>query len=157
MIIEKNINLFDCEVDVIVHQANCFHTMGGGIAFAIAKKWPEVYAADKQTPSGDYKKLGTIGFVKIKEPINSIKYVINQYSQYTCGIGRHTNYEAFYSCLMQIRIRCENMKYDIKSVGFPHKIGCNLAGGDWRIVKTMIDVVFEDAPFDVVICKISSR
>jgi O-acetyl-ADP-ribose deacetylase (regulator of RNase III) len=128
--------------------------MGAGVAFAIAKKWPEVYDADKQTPRGDYKKLGTIGVVKLKNPEKNIKYVINQYSQHTFGRDRrYTNYEAFYNCLVHIRETCEKME-DVKTIGFPYKIGCNLAGGNWKIVVNMIETVFEDSSLDVVICKI---
>lgn len=151
MVIDKITDIFNKDVDVIVHQANCFHTMGAGIAKIIKQKFPEAYETDKKTLCGDYEKLGDISVAKVKDETARVKYIINQYSQYRYGQERMTNYEAFYNCLLKVRIRCTYLKVD--TVAYPHKIGCNLAGGDWRIIRPMFDVVFEGADFDVYICQ----
>lgn len=64
--------------DFVVHGANCFHTMGSGIAKQIKQQFPEVYAADLKTPMARRDKLGTwsaastgCGFI-----------IINLYTQY---------------------------------------------------------------------------
>lgn len=151
MVVDKVIDIFNKDVDVIVHQANCFHTMGGGIAKIIKEKFPEAYEVDKKTLYGAYDKLGDISVAKIKNETAKIKYIINQYSQYSYGHEKMTNYEAFYNCLLKVRARCAHLK--VASVAYPHKIGCDLAGGDWRIIRPMFDVVFESADFDVYICQ----
>ena len=39
-------------------------------------------------------------------------------------------------------------------LGIPNGMGSALAGGDWGIVRAIIESVFHDANFDVVICKL---
>ncbi len=41
-----------------------------------------------------------------------------------------------------------------KSVGFPYKIGCDLAGGDWDIVSKIIEKYFLDSEVDCYICSL---
>jgi len=153
-------NLLESEANIICHVANCFHTMGGGIALQIAKKYPEALEADKKTPCGDKGKLGEISVAQTKDK----KFIINIYGQYTIGTGRHLNYEAFYKGLETIRQKMDALfadpakmkKLKLKKivVGFPYAIGCALAGGSWTIVHTMIRDMFMDAPYDVVIVEL---
>ena len=37
----------------------------------------------------------------------------------------------------------------LKTVAFPWGIGCGLAGGDWNIVKPMIENVFENTEVEI--------
>ena len=50
------------DIDIFVHQCNCFATMGAGIARQIATAYPEVKEADRQNfkKKGAYGQLGTI-------------------------------------------------------------------------------------------------
>src|SRR4051812_45909346 len=134
MIKEIEISILDADTDIIVHQANCFHTMGSGIARTLREKFPECYEADvQQTKSGDSKKLGTISVAKIKDPSSRIKYIFNMYSQFTFGTAnRQTHYEAFYRGLEAVRGKVANTKL---TIAFPFKIGCKLGGGSWRVVR----------------------
>jgi hypothetical protein len=34
----------------------------------------------------------------------------------------------------------------VKRLGFPRNMGCVLGGGDWRVVKALIESVFEGDP-----------
>lgn len=59
----------------------------------------------------------------------------------------HTDYSAFEKCVSAIKLYAEKYNY---SVGFPYKIGCGLAGGDWEIVLKIIKKYFEklyDLPY----------
>jgi len=69
------------DIEVIIHQCNCFNCMGAGIAKSITKKWPEVQDADDRTKRGDVDKLGTYTAAVVNEQTDSQKTVINLYSQ----------------------------------------------------------------------------
>lgn len=133
----------------LVHQANCFCTMGSGIARLIREKYPSVYEADCATRTGDEKKLGEVSFA----PISDNKVIFNLYGQYRYGRDkRYTNYEAVFSGLEKVRIACE--AGGIIRVLVPYKMSSNQAGADWRIIEKMIEVVFETFNGDVSICNI---
>lgn len=42
----------------------------------------------------------------------------------------------------------------LKSLSIPWMISCSNAGGDWRIIRAMIEAVFEKSELEVFICKI---
>ena len=151
-------NLLEADVDVIAHCANCFCTMGGGVAYAIAVEYPEAVEADDLTKKGDGKKLGTVSLAVVKDPTKhknqNIKAIANIYGQYGMGGEKAVNYEGIYNGLVDLKKR---LKPTIRNIGLPHKIGCGLAGGDWRIVEKMIEVVFENVPYDVIICKFEPK
>lgn len=120
------------EFDVIAHGANCFCTFGAGIALQIKHKYPEAYAVDCQTKSGDLNKLGTISHT-----INTKPIVVNIYSQYDFR-GRKKglmdlDYKALRSGLKQLK-----EKFSGKKIGL-NKIGSDLAGGDWKIIEKIIE------------------
>jgi O-acetyl-ADP-ribose deacetylase (regulator of RNase III) len=154
----KNIdcNLLDADADVIAHCCNCFNTMGSGVARAIRDKYPEAYTADEATVKGDFKKLGTFSYAKVLTPNNRIKYVANIYGQGTYGAGtRQVNYEAIYKGISALEEKLRKIAdtNPDATIAFPYKMGSDLAGGDWRIINQMIEVIFEKSPLHVVICK----
>lgn len=130
-------NLLKSDVPAIIHQCNCFHTMGGGIAAQLAYKYPEVYEADLKTPYGSKEKLGDFSFAEIKN--SNLKYVINLYSQFDFGYGRHTDYNALEEGLNKVL----DFLFDkgIYRVGLPYLIGCGLAGGNEKTVLEILEKV----------------
>lgn len=125
----------DNEVDIVVHQANCHHTMGAGVASELANKYPAVLVADLKTKKGDKEKLGKYSYTILENGT----YVFNLYSQfdYFSFDDRLTSYDALYDGLRQIF----NI-YAIKNVaggkvGLP-KIGAGLARGNWEIIEFLI-------------------
>lgn len=115
--------------DVIVHGCNCFCAMNSGIAPQIKKKFPEAFEVDCNTKKGDREKLGTISFTHNTNPV-----VVNAYTQYEFGTDkRNCDYNALRSCMQEIRIQFKG-----KKIGMP-KIGAGLAGGDWNIIRKIID------------------
>jgi O-acetyl-ADP-ribose deacetylase (regulator of RNase III) len=149
MITNKDGSIFDAkEVTHLIHQANLYHTFGSGIALEIKKRFPEAYEADKLTVHGDKKRLGTFTFAKVKDLT-----IVNLYSQ--DGMGgkdRHTDYVAMLAGLEAIREWIPTT-HKAPVVGFPFKIGCGLANGDWNIVKPIIDGTFSKVPYAVIIYK----
>jgi len=146
MIHEVDVSLLDQPLDGIIHQANCMHIMGGGIALRIRNKWPEAYEADLKTPKSDPKKLGTFSVAVL--PSNF--HIYNLYSQFNIGFGRMTNYEAVATGLSAIKYHAANA--GLKTLGLPKFMGCKLGGGDYRIVRAIIEVEFENSPLDLYIC-----
>ena len=155
MITYKKGNLLDSNCDYIVHQVNCQRVMGSGIAKQIRNRWPQVYDEycdyiDFAFEGGEFKFtcdfLGGIQLVKVPN-----KVVVNFFSQddYLPRNQCHTNYRAFRLC-------CQNFKEKLKIksvvnpvIGFPYKIGCGLAGGDWSIVSKIIEEEFQDYSVEI--------
>jgi O-acetyl-ADP-ribose deacetylase (regulator of RNase III) len=160
MVEEIQTDIFVADADAIIHQANCFHTMGSGIARFIREHFPEAYEADCKTAKGDEAKLGTFSVAKVisKNPNPRLKYIINLYSQFDFGRdGRHTRYDAMYDGLAEINRRITTGVTPaaklIKTLAIPYRIGSNLGGADWRVVRSIIYSVFEESPVLVKICE----
>lgn len=150
-------------VDAIMHQCNCFHTMGGGIAAHLKSKWPSIAVADKKySKRGDHKKLGTVLPVYVTQTGQRVKVVFNCYSQYYFGTAeRNTDYEAFYRCCEDICRQIVKFNYGkievqkIKVLGVPYKIGCGLGGGNWEIISSILQNTLGYSPeFDTLICQL---
>lgn len=139
--------------DVICHQVNCQGVMGSGVAKAIREKWPEVYKAyhahvlihTSDILGSDI--LGTNLLVPIE---NHHRAIINMFAQDLYGYdgNRYTSYDAFYSCLEDIK---ENVSSHC-SIAFPYKIGSDRGGASWDVIYAMICDVLGDR--DVTIYKL---
>lgn len=123
----------DGQFDVIVHGANCFNTMGSGIAKSIRARWPAVYVVDCTTASGDYNKLGTYTSVAVND---CSLVVVNAYTQY--GFNKNGErqdlfeYTSFELILQKLAHTFPGARF-----GFP-LIGQGLGGGDARRILTLI-------------------
>ena len=115
--------------DVIVHGNNCFCEMGAGIAKQLSDMYPEVLIADCKTIPGATNKLGTFTYVKVKDGF----IVVNAYTQYEYGMGRHADYKAIRECFNAIK-----KSFTGKRIGYP-LIGAGMAGGKWDTIKEIID------------------
>lgn len=115
--------------DVIVHGANCFNTMGGGIAREIKERYPMCAEIDRLTKRGEYMKLGNW------TEFDSGKFtIINAYTQYGMSQGTDVfEYTAFELILQKL-----SYQYGTKRIGLPY-IGMGLAGGDAEIILDMIE------------------
>lgn len=130
--------------DYIAHGCNCFCTMGAGIAKQIKEQFPIAYTMDLATKKGDIKKLGNYTTTADHYAFT----IINAYTQYRYGTEkRQLDYEALTLILRKI-----NYEYPGKTIGLP-KIGCNLAGGDWNIVKQIIEKELKDMDVTIVYYK----
>ena len=153
-ITEINADIFDVfeastSTTAIVHCCNCFCSMGAGLAKSIRDRYIQAYDADLSTKSGDTNKLGTVSFA----PIGDNKVIFNLYGQFRFGRDkRYVNYEALYTGFEKVRDACSAAGVD--TILIPHHMACSLAGGDWRIVETMIRVAFESFEGSVTICKL---
>lgn len=121
-------NLLESKTQFIAHQTNC-KTRGNGMGLAkhIFEKYPD---------ANTYKNR------KIPSRPGSIDVsgnVINMNAQFNPGKAKNSKMRRkrivwFQQCLKKI-----SEIEGIESIAFPFKIGCGLAGGDWKIYKNLID------------------
>lgn len=155
---------------IAAHSSNCHHVMGGGIAKQIAERFPQAYAADKNTPKGGIK-LGTFSTAPISLEPGKERQLYNIYGQDHPGKNgshsdsRATSYDALYDGMGRALVDCA-LRWEIK--GPPHRIevllpygmGCGLGCGSWTIVEALIKDLDSWANktwgtvFSFVICKL---
>jgi O-acetyl-ADP-ribose deacetylase (regulator of RNase III) len=134
-----------------MHQANCFSTMGAGIAKQIKEKFPEAYKADLDDPRTPKEKLGSFSCAICD---NDRLIVINLYGQYNYGSNPHTCYTDYVALTTAIRSAIEAIKSsgrdmkDIK-IGLPGLIGAGLAGGDKFIIHGLLENISIDLNIDL--------
>lgn len=132
-------------IDCLSHCSNCQGKFGSGIALQIKNQFPKAYEAYKDYEESFGLELGTIS---IGQDYN--KAIINLHAQHSYGSGkRFVNYEALYVALEKARKYMITNEY--YTIGFPRLMAADRAGGDWRIVEKMIEVVFENSGIEVII------
>lgn len=144
-----------CEFDVIAHGCNCFCTMGAGIAVPMKENFGcDKFPLENNQYRGDINKLGQIDWDVIYADhffLTKPLFVVNSYTQYhyganhTDGVSKPFDYEAFRLCMRKI-----NYKFKGKHIGLP-QIGAGLAGGDWGMIKQIIEKELKDCDVTVVI------
>jgi O-acetyl-ADP-ribose deacetylase (regulator of RNase III) len=167
--------------DVIAHGCNCFCTMGAGIAvpmklafgcdkFTMERKEELVYSHPEDEEGsmvstgnwGDINKLGQIDYKTIAYNTNTgrnlIGYslpkpefiieftVVNAYTQYHWNRDtKPFDYEAFTLCMRKMNHTFKGMH-----IGLP-QIGSHLAGGDWELIKVIIQKELKHCDVTIVI------
>lgn len=132
--------------DVIVHGCNCFHTMGAGIARALSQRFPQVLAADRETPYGDRAKLGSFSHVTVEGGNTQPLIIVNAYTQFRpAGSAPLVNYDAVETVFKAIASRFRHVR-----IGYP-LIGAGLGGGEWSKIAPRIDHALQDCDHCLVI------
>lgn len=130
-------NLLDTEIQHIAHGVNCQNVMGSGVARALYEKWSEVKSEyhklfnQMEMPMG----LDTKYYLGIVHKVTSSdKIIYNLFTQnfYSNRKIRNANYAAIAKCFRRLA------EEGIQEIAIP-RIGCGLAGGDWNIVKQIIN------------------
>ena len=119
------------EMDYLCHAANCFSTMGAGIAKLLSSNFPQVLTVDKADYRSPIEKIGSYSSVLI----NGLTF-INLYCQYDYGTGcRKFEYGAFKRALDEI---CRDFSFTGKRIGLP-MLGAGLGKADWELVKVILE------------------
>ncbi len=113
------------------------------------------YPLEKEQFIGTIDKLGQIDWIKQSlvrgnppDHENYVLTVVNCYTQYHWDTEtKPLDYAALELCLKKM-----NHTFKGKHIGLP-QIGCHLAGGNWDIVKPMIQTYLKDCEVTVVIYK----
>lgn len=112
---------------ILLHVCNNKGVMGSGVAKEIRERIPEAFEAYRKS----YSELGTT---------TSCGKVINMVAQDGYGKGiRHLNYGALARCLLIASMQKSRVEFVV-----PYKMGADRAGGDWEIVKEMLDFFIAD-------------
>ena len=123
------------DVDTVLHVVNCQGVMGSGIALQIKKRFPRAFEEYKRVEAEEGLNLGDISSDIYDND------VINLHAQKFYGRGkRHLNYGALAECLYNITYVWDTSLI----IGVPYLMGCDRAGGDWEVVKEMIDFILKD-------------
>lgn len=122
---------------IVCHQVNCKGVMGAGLAKQIKEKFPFVFKAYKKKclSTNSLALLGDVQFVSVLER----NYIIaNCFGQERYGADKmYTDYEALRKCFRMIHSNFPN-----DTIRIPYKMGCGLAGGDWSVVRGIIEEEF---------------
>lgn len=146
-------DIFAAPINILIHSANCFHTMGAGIAKNIKLKYPRAYNADLLTVRGDRKKLGQFSVALSAE--DQPFHILNLYTQHRYGRDKqYVEYDKFFEAIKNAKEWSEKMeKYPV--IGCPFNISCNNAGGDWNgKILPALKYVFSDNDCKLLICEI---
>lgn len=152
-------NLLEQNLFLCGHVTNCMGVFGSGVALQVKQKYPKAYddyiEFAQKTPA--QQRLGQVNFSAQQN--KGIMYIANMHAQFNYGYGqRHLNYESFYKCLEQIRDFCAKSSgvsgLRQYGIGFPYRIGSDRAGGDWEIVSKMIERIFFECDYPVVLWKL---
>ena len=144
-------NLLESDCQYICHQVNCQRKMGSGIAKQIKEKWYAAYDVYMTVTNPD--QLGHIHFAFFRGNI-PIQCVVHMFAQENYGYDgrRYTSYDAFWSCLGEIKQKVPKGR----KVGFPDHIGCGLGGANWEVIRTMIEEVLGEE-YEVYIYKLEDN
>lgn len=160
MLYYKDGDLLESDCTTILHQANSFSVMGAGIAKAIADKYPEAHEADASLERSPEEKYGDFTCAIIGSGRSKVT-VGNLYGQYGTGkVDEKEMKERMFmldKALNQFLLSAKNeLKdlIDLKKVGVPHGMGCGLAGGDWSIVKDILERASLKHEVDIYIYKL---
>lgn len=127
---------------IVLHQVNCKGVMGAGIAKQIKEKYPEVYADYREFCLANNAMLRGMPLLGTIQDVDCWdgRTIVNLFAQDGYGYNNcQTNYEALKQCLQKVNDVCYGM-----TVAVPYKMSCELAGGDWNIVRKMIEDTLVD-------------
>lgn len=135
-------NLIDMAAEgqfsIIMHGCNCHNTMGSGIAREIRERYPEAYAVDCMTESGDRNKLGTITVVAVDNDVGGTMVIVNAYTQYNFNRKEDFKDVFEYDAFQKILNAFAHDAGPGMNIGLPY-IGMGLAGGNKERILAMIE------------------
>lgn len=122
--------------DVIAHGVNCKGAMGSGVALALLKRWSRVREQYMLKHHNGGWRLGDIQYV----PIGQDRFVANCATQknYLPRGPQHADYDAIEKVMNELAEFCA---VNNKTLAMP-KIGAGLAGGDWKVIRKIINKAF---------------
>lgn len=157
--------------DYIVQQGNCLAVRSHGLSKQIANRWPhsDVYAgrkpvgkrnlaqpADREPPGTMWVQGGLITFWAQWRPG---KVTAPYFSRYPESDPPETSKQReiwFQECLDHLAEYLEGNDPWGKRIGFPHGIGCGMAGGDWLTYQAMLESFSDKTENQIYIIKLPS-
>jgi O-acetyl-ADP-ribose deacetylase (regulator of RNase III) len=151
-------------INVIAHSCNCQNVMGAGIAKQIKDRYPKAFEADTERWGNEYNDGGNwrcqIGDYSKWTNFDSNVYHATIYNLYTqSGYStkkREVNYEYFWKAMKAMQEDLLFIQHETgtpRVLGLPYGISCGLAGGNWKIIKAIIEDIFLDSLIECYIVK----
>jgi O-acetyl-ADP-ribose deacetylase (regulator of RNase III) len=144
-------DLLNTDIKIIAHQVNCKGVMGGGLAKQIRDRYPNVFK-EYATFIQDYKEcnygespLGTVCYYRVDEN----RCIWNVFGQEDYGTDKcYTDYDAVKKAFTNEieNWRCsEHCNWENQiPIAIPCYFGCGLGGGDWSIMKSVLEEIEKD-------------
>jgi len=128
-------DILEHKEDLLMHQVNCVATKFHGLSKQVFTKYPKanLYETRRKAQIGNGRFHGRdeAGTIEVYEDYG----VINLIAQYYPGVSKYESdskekrYRWFISCIYNVCTYFDDRKI---SIAFPYRIGCGLAGGDWK-------------------------
>lgn len=148
MLVIKNGDVLKATENIICHQVNPDGIMGGGLALAIARRYPSCLGAYKrfcEDMDYDYEELkGLVLAVRI----NDNQEIANCFTQ---DPNFNTDYESLREVFKEILYKCREEK---KTIAMPYNYGCGIANGDWNKVTEILEELSDMYEVDINIYKL---
>lgn len=138
-------DILNASEDIIVQQVNCRGVMGAGLGLQLRNKYPEMYEKYERDTltykSNPEQLLGRVNWYE-HDPHETGKPLVRIASIYgQLDYGRekgkvYTNEDKLLEGLLQVDNLMRRMKL---TVAVPYRIGCGLAKGDWKNVRTYLE------------------
>lgn len=134
----ENGDLLKASETYIVHQVNSYGKMGRGVALQIRNKYPDVFRRYEEY-CAEHRTKELPGKVLLI-PTEDGKVICNLFGQENYGYGKKfTDYAALSKALTNLA----RIVPTDEAIAMPYLIGCGNGGGDWSIVKGLIDDIFK--------------
>lgn len=145
MIILKG-DLLETPFEIIAHQVNCQGKMNSGVAKQIREKFPwayDDYITGLKQCEADYM-LG-----KSQVIWQNGHTIFNIFGQYNYGYDgkQYTSYGAINAAFREAILNYRDGDIDDNrqiTIAIPYKIGCDRGGGDWDVVKRILEKIEEE-------------
>ncbi len=130
------------EYSVIVHCCNTLGAWGAGFVIPLAKRYPNARSSYFNYIHQGNVKLGDVDEVKVTDNI----YVANLMGQKFLGKGPNGEIPCDYNAIEKGFLNIIGSWFnrnEYYSIHLP-RIGCGLAGGDWKVIEDIIKRTFID-------------
>lgn len=140
MILLRQGDILNADVEAIVNTVNCIGIMGSGLALQFRKAFPDNYDVYRKVCDRKELKPGMMLIHDLNRLVNP-RYIVNFPTK------RHwkdsSKPEDIESGLRTLT--AEILKLGICSIAIP-PLGCGLGGLDWKVVRPMIEKAFLELP-----------
>lgn len=144
-------NVFGTSDNCILHGVNCLGVMGAGIAAQIKRRFPIAFHEyNKMVHFHKTAGIPLIGRAQFVE-VTMGHYIVNAFTQEKTAKysgEKVISYSAILNSLMLTAQEC--VERGITGISMP-KIGSDLGGGDWSIIRSIINAVFESVGVKVTV------
>ena len=153
-------------INNIAHSCNCQNVMGAGIAKQIKDRYPQAFEADTERWGNEYNdggnwrcQIGDYSKAVIETQWTHLPHatIYNLYTQSGYSTkSRQVNYEYFWKAMKAMQedlLFIQHETGEQQVLGLPYGISCGLAGGNWKIIKAIMEDIFLGSMIECYIVK----